>query len=239
MKTEQDFTEAVRGFTELTAEQAMPFLRKVGAAIRKEHVEVRGKMVSPFSTLRKETIQSAWRNRRSVLAFNAEDEVIGHICVEHVTKHWYEIRGTWVRPDYRGTPGNSSYHVGFRLYHAIIAKYPEESLFETSVTHAAWKAGARARMVPIHFPDLPEDVWKRTCHCPITRTGVHPAHNVPACEIRDHECVARVTWATWKRMGMPTPLDIADKKKGGPSFLLRPLINRIRMLTDDVRIVLS
>lgn len=232
-----------KGFTALTAEEAQPFLKTVDKAIRRERIVIHGNLVSPFSNMTTFRLAASWDRGMSALAFNVQDEVIGHICIEHVGMEWYEIRSAWVREDYRGPFNNTGgkkkkgvhHHVGYRLYRDFLAGR-KEKIFETSATPAAWKVGARLGMVPFRLPCLPDVVWKKTCHCPIERTGVHPSNNVPECVLRDHDCIARVTKETWKKIGKPAPLEISDDPTSASRLLAFPA-RKPFIPNDGVRIV--
>ena len=233
-------------FTTLSPRQARPYLETVDAAVRKERIEVHGRSVSPFANASMYSLGKAWSAGHSAMAFNELNDVIGHAMLDCIggpdpRKLWFELRAAWVREDYRGSPQKTPdehSHVGYRLYKALLDAHQEKSIFETSVTKAAWVVGTRLGMVPIRLPTLPNDVWRKTCSCPKDRTGVDPSNNVPHCIIRDEECFLRVPKQTWERMGKPTPVDFDQDPKVTPHILAVPRDAPV-IPTDDIRVILS
>ena len=178
-------------------------LEIVARATKEETISVSGKTVSPLLPKQAHELYQFWKQGLSVLAFNADNEVIGHAAIEPLieSQNWYELGAVWVRRDHRGCGDHKHRHVGLRLYNSLLSRHEDKNILATTVNPAAMVVGYRARMVALPYRALPINVWQTTCCCPSSKTGT--LQNVPYCQLRERSCFVRVTKQTWERLGCP------------------------------------
>lgn len=212
----------------MTEEQIRQHLSVVALATQTSVIEVAGERVPPLLPKSVEDLLVFWRAGCSAIAVRA-GQVVGHAAVEPLVGDWHELGIVWTHPDVRGRIGGRHPHVGLRLYLALIGRHQGKDIMTTTVNPACMVVGHRAQMVPVRYTDLPAEVWRTTCCCPASKTGVERERNVPHCAIRERTCFAQITQASWQRLGCPTPCPLPAVMPSDPPHF-EP---------DDILIILS
>lgn len=136
----------------------------------------------------------------------ADRRIIGFCALwplgrDEVHREWYEFGTVWVHPDYRHHV--SDLNVSDQLYRRTLER-TDVCILATTTAKSAMKTGRRLKVLQrVGYDALPVEIRKATCVCPMAKTGsVDPAN----CQIRDTECVVRVTGHTYEGLGRPSLL---------------------------------
>lgn len=116
-------------------------------------------------------LHASYTRGLAVLALNAENSLVGYSRVQlllpklHPQGEWFELGGTWVHPDYRGRRVNEE------MYKLLLPRHSEKNILATTTNPISFEVGKRLGLVTVQRRQLPEDVWKASCICPIQKTG--------------------------------------------------------------------
>lgn len=193
--------------SQLSRDELQRHFQIVAEATLAETVKVNGRVLHPLLPKTAEELFVFWDAGGSVLAI-LNGEVVGHATIEPLLNGWFEIGAVWVRKDLRGQK-NRHLHIGYRLYKALLEKHASNKfLITTTITPAIMVLTLRVGMVPVRYKDLPPEVWRATCVCPMEKTGVLRSDNVPLCKIKDDGCFVFVSGQTREHIGSPEPLKL-------------------------------
>lgn len=115
-------------------------------------------------------LQWSFEGGFAVIAFD-ENVPVGYtrlhplLAEEHPSGGWWELGTTLVLESHRSRGINKA------MYELLLPYHKDRNIIATSINLASIAVGEQMDFVGITRKSLPEEVWRESCTCPLSKTG--------------------------------------------------------------------